>query len=65
MSKIEDYKSRKFVMCYLLMIVATALLWFGKVEASIWKDVVTLVFGAYVIGNVAQKFAPPPPPQAG
>lgn len=61
MNKTEDYKSRKFVMCYLLMITATALLGFGRIDPAIWRDIVVMIFSAYVVGNVAQKFAPPQP----
>ena len=62
--KSSDYKSRKFVMCYMLLIAATTLLGFEKIDATIWRDVVVLVFSAYVVGNVGQKWlSPDPAPQ--
>jgi hypothetical protein len=55
MDKTDDYKSRKLVLCVLVILLATAMLWFGKISADIFKAVTCFALGAYVLGNVGQK----------
>lgn len=51
----EEYKGRKIVLCLLAMLLAAAMLWFGKIGEKAFEAIVTFVVGAYVLGNVGQK----------
>lgn len=47
--------SRKFLLVLATLVTASVLLWFGHIEALIWRDVVVATVGAYIAANVTQK----------
>lgn len=49
------YGSRKFLLALLVLISATALVWFGKISDGVYSAVVIASVAAYITGNVAQK----------
>ena len=51
----KNYGSRKFLLALLVVISATALVWFGKIADGVYSAVVIAAICAYIIGNVAQK----------
>lgn len=51
----NNYGSRKFLLALLVVISATALVWFGKIADGVYSAVVISAIGAYITGNVAQK----------
>lgn len=57
----DDYKSRKFVMSMIFFITATGLLYLKLIDGEVWKFVTCMIFGGYVVGNVAQKYLTPDP----
>lgn len=49
------FKSRKFSIAVLLVLVATALLALSLISQATWLDVMRLVGGGYFAANVGQK----------
>lgn len=49
------YRSRKFILALLTLVVSTGLLYVGSIDAEVWKTVVLGTVGVYILGNVAQK----------
>lgn len=47
--------SRKFILAMTAAISATALAWFGKIDAGVYSVVMVADIGAYLTANVAQK----------
>lgn len=46
---------RRYVLVWALLIVATALLWAGKLTPDVWASVMQWSVGAYIVGNVWQR----------
>lgn len=46
---------RKFVLCVLTQLGASALLYFTKLDVSAYTTITLGVVGGYIAGNVAQK----------
>lgn len=53
----ERFGGRRFILTCSMMIVASVLLWFGKIGDAIWRDVLVATVAVYVAGNTAQKVA--------
>lgn len=49
------YRSRKFVMSMGVVISASVLVWFGRIDAGVYSAVVIAVVGGYLAANVTQK----------
>lgn len=60
----DRFASRKFILSVATLLAASGLLWFGHLEALLWRDVVVATVGAYITGNVAQKVMQPKAPAA-
>ncbi len=56
MPKHDGYKSRKFNFSVGIVILTSILLVATYVDATIWKDVIEVIIGAYMIGNVGERF---------
>lgn len=56
MEKFKDYASRKFLLAVVAGTTATALQWFGRLDAagSTYALIIVGTIGAYIAGNVAQ-----------
>jgi hypothetical protein len=52
---IDQLVSRKFLLASATLLLASVLVWFGHIEALLWRDVVIATVGAYIAGNVTQK----------
>jgi hypothetical protein len=46
---------RRFLMTMGCGIVCTVLVWFGKIDGNIFRDVVIATVAVYIAGNVIQK----------
>ena len=54
--KIELFKSnRKYTGFLLVVLISSVLVWFGKIDGTVWGSTVTLVTGAYFGMNAIQK----------
>ncbi len=49
------YNSRKFLLCLLVILLASALLYVGSLTATIWGAAVGTALTVYCAANVAQK----------
>lgn len=49
------YTSRKFILAMLVLIICTALQWYGRIDGGVFSAVVIATVGAYITGNVVQK----------
>ena len=49
------YNSRKFLLCLLTILLASALLYVGSLTATIWGAAVGTALTVYCAANVAQK----------
>lgn len=47
--------SRKFLLALVTLAAASLLLWFGRIEPLVWRDVVIATVGAYITANVTQR----------
>ena len=55
MAMTTSFASRKFILAVATLVAASVLVWFGRIEALLRRDVVIATVGAYITGNVAQK----------
>jgi hypothetical protein len=46
---------RKFVLCLLTQVGASALLYFGKLDVTAYSTITIAIVGGYIAGNVTQK----------
>jgi uncharacterized membrane protein len=53
----DNFKSTKFVLTVLVLLMSYALVFTGKLDAKQWFDVATVAAGLYIGGNVIQKFS--------
>lgn len=51
------YGSRKFLLALASLVVFTALLWVGKIDQAVFRDLMQWTVAAYIAGNVLQKAA--------
>lgn len=51
-----DYKSRKFILTLLVILLTAAGTWYGKLTGAVYENIVVYGLGIYVAGNVSQKF---------
>ena len=47
----------KNVMCWGVLLIATALIGWGKISMDVWATVVISVAGGYIVGNVSATLA--------
>jgi uncharacterized membrane protein len=52
---IEKLGGRKFLIALLSIISNSLLVWFSKIEPSVYSTVTIAVVGGYIVGNVVQK----------
>lgn len=52
---IDTYGGRKFVLAMTVVLLGTFLVWFGKIDAEVYKYLTLVTAGAYIAGNVTQK----------
>ena len=52
---ISTYGGRKFILSMTVILLSTFLVWFGKIDAEVFKYLVLVTAGAYIAGNVTQK----------
>ena len=55
LSKWDDYKSRKLVLTFIVIMLSSALVLAHIIADSIWKDVVISVFSVFMMGHVGEK----------
>lgn len=46
---------RRYVMTMGCGVACTVLVWFGKIDGAIFRDVIIATVAAYIVGNVYQK----------
>lgn len=51
----KKYTSRRFVLASLSLLISSALVWFGKIPAGEYKDIVIACVAIYIAGNTTQK----------
>lgn len=51
----DRYKSRKFIVAIVVIILSSFFLYFGKLNANQWIAAVNISLGLYTGGNVVQK----------
>lgn len=56
---IQAIGGRRFLMSMGCGIACTALVYFGKIDGNIFRDVVVATVGAYIAGNTIQKIKAP------
>lgn len=50
------YASRKFILAILGLVVPSILVWFTKISADVYENVLRFTVGAYMLGNVAHEW---------
>lgn len=55
LSKYDTVGGRRYVMCMGACIVTSLLVWYGKIDAKTYGDVIIWITGIYVTGNIAQR----------
>jgi hypothetical protein len=60
----EDLGGRRWLLTLAVLVTSTAVLWFGKIDAAVWRDVMIGIVGIYVAGNTAQKIKGTAPAEA-
>lgn len=50
-----NYRSRKFLLALLVLVSSFILLWFGKLNESLYATLVSTTVAAYFAANVTQK----------
>jgi hypothetical protein len=50
---------RRFFLTFGCGVACTALLWFGKLDATTFRDIIGFTVGAYIAGNTFQKVKAP------
>lgn len=48
---IEKISSTKFVLVFMSLVLSTVLLWFGKIPAPIFSEIIQWTISAYILGN--------------
>jgi hypothetical protein len=51
----DGYKSRKFIFSVGVITLTSVLLMLAFVDSANWKDVIEMVTGAYMLGNVGER----------
>ena len=51
----DSIGGRRFLMAMGAGIACTVLVWFGKIDGNIFRDVVIATVAAYIVGNTWQK----------
>ena len=49
------FKSRKFLLALLTLLVASVLVWEGKIADGVYSAIIISTVAAYITGNVAQR----------
>jgi uncharacterized membrane protein YeaQ/YmgE (transglycosylase-associated protein family) len=49
----------KFLLAFCSACASTALVWFGKIDGNIFRDVILGCVGAYIAGNVVARMKRP------
>ena len=55
MNYLERHGGRRFLLAVGSLVVSSFMLWFGKIDQSVYGTICLLTYGAYIGGNVAQK----------
>jgi len=55
--RLLSWLSRKAIATLLVVILATLLLWVGKISEIVWADVLKWIVGIFLGANAVQKFA--------
>jgi hypothetical protein len=56
----ENFLSTKFISTLVVIVMAYALVFAGKLDAKDWMDMATVAVGIFTAGNVVQKFVKQP-----
>ena len=56
---IDDVGGRKFIISLLIVLAATVLCWFGKVNEGVYSTVIIAIATLYIGGNVYQHINTP------
>jgi len=51
----EAIGGRRWLFALLIFATATVLLWFGKLDAAAWVNLLQWTFGAFAFANVVQR----------
>jgi hypothetical protein len=62
---LESIGGRRFTMAMGAGVVASVLVWFGKITPDVYQWIVLGTVGAYIAGNTAQKVLPTNPADRG
>ena len=54
---VKKWDSRKLWVALLVFATATLLLWFGKIAATDYTNIINWAFATYVAGNIGDKFS--------
>lgn len=54
----DNFKSTKFLLTVLVLVLSYGLVFVGKLDAKSWFDVAVIATGIYASANVIQKFVP-------
>jgi|OpeIllAssembly_1097287.scaffolds.fasta_scaffold00017_22 hypothetical protein len=55
-AQIPRLTSRKFLLCLATLLSVTLLVWFAKIGDGVYSAVLIATVGAYIAGNVTQKW---------
>jgi len=57
LTQLSGWAGRKFIGTIIVWLSADIFLWFGKIDSGSWVSITTMVFVAFVGGNVVSKFS--------
>jgi len=57
----DNFKSTKFILTCLVMLLSYGLIFVGKLDAKLWFEFAIGSLAIYSTANVVQKFTVPPP----
>lgn len=55
MEALTNIGGRRFALTLLCVLLTTCLVYAGKIDGSIYRDVLVMTAGAYIAGNTIQK----------
>jgi len=51
----NNLKTRKFLLALFIMLLSSFMIWFGKIDQNVWKDIIWWVFAFFIGGNAIEK----------